>query len=170
MSEGESLGLGIFLVVGAACYAALFIALFAYAAAHALQPPGTALMLAALAVLATTSALGYALWECTNGSAFSYFFPLHGARRMAHRTWRIGTLLKTALVGTVLALVVGTLLRADIAWSIDNLRILSPLSALDALLVPLCFAFPLAALAVYACGRQFDDAGGAQRRDEKVSE
>src|SRR6056297_3109689 len=88
MSEGESLGLGIFLVVGAACYAALFIALFAYAAAHALQPPGTALMLAALAVLATTSALGYALWECTNGSAFSYFFPLHGARRMAHCTCR----------------------------------------------------------------------------------
>jgi len=156
MSEAESLGLAVFTVIGAACYAALFSALFLYAAANALQPPGVVISLAALAVLAAVSAFGYTLWECANGSAFSYFFPMHGTRRLTHRTWRIGTLLKTSVVGALGALLVATVLTNDIGWHMNGLRLLSPASSLDALLVAICFGFPTAVLFIYAAGNQFD--------------
>lgn len=167
MSEAESLGLAVFSVIGVACYAALFVSLFVYAVANALQPPGVVIMLAALAVLSAASALGYTLWECANGSAFSYVFPMHGTHRLRHRTWRIGTLLKTTVLGAVGALLVALLLTRDIDWRINGLRILSPASSLDALLVAVCFAFPVAVLALYAAGNQFDVGPSDAKEREK---
>lgn len=167
MSEGESLGLAIFTVVGVACYAALFVSLFAYAVANALQPPGVVLMIAALTVLSVAAALGYTLWECQNGSAFSYVFTMHGTRRLRHRTWRIGTLLKTVLLGAVGALLVALVLTNDIDWYVNGLRLLSPASSLDALLVAVCFAFPVAVLAIYAAGNQFDVGSSGTEAREK---
>lgn len=156
MSESEALGLGVFTVLALACYTTFFAAFFLYAGAETLGAGGAVLALVALVVLFVASLLAYTIWECNFGSAFSYFFPLHGSQRLRHQTWRFGTLIKTSVLGLLVALLVRTILVRDIAVHINGVRVLSPLSTLDALLVPLCLAFPSAALLLYALGAHFN--------------
>jgi len=99
--------------------------------------------------------VGYVVWETAYGSAFSYFFPLHGAARVANAAWRFGTFVKTAFVATTIALLVDVVLTRNITGAINGMRTLSPISQLTSLLVPACFAFPVLVIFVYAVGGQY---------------
>lgn len=93
-------------------------------------------------------------WELEYGSAFSYFWPLHGVKRISKYTWRVGVFLKTVLLAHTVALIAAALtsllpLDDEQQRSLFRLPLTSRLSYLDALLVPVCTAFPVAAMLIY---------------------
>lgn len=104
-------------------------------------------------VLVTAPYIG---WELEYGSAFSYFWPLHGIARISGYTWRVGIFLKAALVAHIVAFIAAFCAEGRPLKSSDGsdtellgLRLLSRLSYVDALLVPVCSAFPVAAMLIY---------------------
>ena len=101
-----------------------------------------------------TSAVPFISWELRYGSAFSYFWPLHGIKRIDDYTWRVGLFLKTFFLASIVALLVSFLADSPLDALAEHLNdtelpLLSQLSYVDALLVPLCSAFPIIATLIY---------------------
>lgn len=130
-------------------------------------------MLRAITALALVfSIVPYAAWETNYGSAFSYFWPLHGIGRIGDFTWRVGIFVKAFFIASLVSLLTTLIMHSNdgdaatnrqnfsivttVAAAADStlendasLPILSRLSYVDALLVPTCIAFPLIALLIY---------------------
>lgn len=103
-------------------------------------------MLCFIALL--TDVAPYVGWEMQYGSAFSYFWPLHGARRLRDDTWRIGIFLKTLLITDFIALLfalcTGSFAHVFVErFNVTPVALVSRLSSVDAELVLLCFTFPV---------------------------
>lgn len=123
-------------------------------------------MLRAISALALVlSSVSFLAWELNYGSAFSYFWPLHGLKRIDDFTWRVGIFVKAFFIASLVTFLTMLIMHSDDDSSIsatknfsatlsdgdgdDSLPILSRLSYVDALLVPTCIAFPLIALLIY---------------------
>ena len=101
-----------------------------------------------------TSTLPFLAWELEYGSAFSYFWPLHGLKRIDDYTWRIGLFLKTIFLASSIALLVAFLAGPSLGefaehFNATELPVLSRLSYVDALMVPVCAACPIIATLIY---------------------
>jgi magnesium-transporting ATPase (P-type) len=95
------------------------------------------------------AAAAYIGWEAYFGSAFSYFYPLHGAERVAATVWRVGVVAK-AIFMALLLVVLSQLLTIAFSATFDDLLIMTPVRTLTLLLIPVSLGFPLGVLAVYA--------------------
>jgi len=93
-------------------------------------------------------------WEMQYGSAFSYFWPMHGAGRLRDDTWRIGIFLKTLLITDFIALLfalcTGSFAHVFVErFNVTPVTLVSQLSSVDAELVLLCFTFPVLITLLY---------------------
>jgi hypothetical protein len=101
-----------------------------------------------------TSFVPFLAWELKFGSAFSFFWPLHGVSRTEMTTWRIGIFLKVIFLSSIISLLASYLAspttgRFMETFNYTDLPLLSELSYIDALLVPVCAAFPIIAIMLY---------------------
>ncbi len=55
----------------------------------------------------------YCFWESSHGCAFSYWFPLHGSRRVSRADWRFGILIRFTLSAVFLKMATLIFLTAD---------------------------------------------------------
>ena len=100
-----------------------------------LSPKLTFVLAVVAALGALASSVNYLVWEYLYGDAFSYFFPLHGARRIDDLTWRLGIVLKTKFVSVWLLIFIALLLTHDTPFTISGVRVITPVTPLQLLLV-----------------------------------
>jgi len=102
------------------------------------------------------------VWEYRHGDLFSYFFPLHGVRRVEPLTWRLGIMAKTKFVGVILLLLLAVLFtQSHPMFSADGVQILSAITGLQLLLASVALSFLGIALLLYTLGQKtisLDDA------------
>lgn len=101
-----------------------------------------------------TSFVPFLAWELRFGSAFSFFWPLHGIQKIEMLTWRIGIFLKVTFLSSIISLLASYLASSMTGKFVEHfnytdLPVLSELSYLDALLIPTCAAFPIIAVLLY---------------------
>lgn len=105
------------------------------------------------------SGIAYVGWEAEYGSAFSYYLPMHGSKRVQRKQWEVGIFIRSTFVAMVLAQVFAFTAvssaekeAAHRQLSVsreDERKFMSHLNFGDALLVPVTCAFPLLALLIY---------------------
>jgi len=115
----------------AAVHFGFFIALYINPAS-AVSAPAVAFTALAL------SSLIWIAWELAFGSAFRYCFPKHGTRPLSALAWRTGVFVKSLLFAALLAALAQVARgESDAPLTIHKLRVFTPLSALEGVVVAL---------------------------------
>lgn len=104
----------------------------------------------------------YLFWESRHGCAFSYWFPLHGTRRVEARDWRFGVLIRLALSLVLIRLFAALLLLPGDQQCVlaarptyDGMPLFSCISVRTFLLSSLATLLLVTALLFYATAPQY---------------
>ena len=122
-------------------------------------------LLIMLVVSFFVSAVSYGLWEADHGTAFSYFFPLHGAQRVAEHEWRFGVFARANFVSLLTVLVLSLVFTHSYpSFTIRGVPVLTPITGVQLLLYSVAQSFVGMTLLLYAAAGQFYVRNGGVKR------
>ena len=109
-----------------------------------------------LGIAFAVSLIRYGAWEIENGTAFSYWFPMHGHRRVDDSSWRLGIFVRTEFLTVLLQGVLVVLFRHDYdSLMLSGVPIFTKLTTWEILLYTVCQVLVDLVLLLYLLAGQY---------------